>query len=127
VDGAPLSGASKQRPSNRQSQDEPRYVSVLGASKERRDNRQAPGDHYLSRAEVDEWAKDEVDKVMRGFVPGAGKDEDEGAGCEERWENMKEDVTARAWGMYDETGIFPALCRHGFVLVVVDMVQSGEL
>ncbi|KAJ7787126.1 hypothetical protein B0H14DRAFT_3095486 [Mycena olivaceomarginata] len=127
VDGAPISGALKQRPSNRQPPDEPQYVSVPGASKERRDNRQAPGDHYLSRAEVDEWAKDEVDELMRGFVPGAGEDEDEGAGCEERWENMKEDVTARAWGMYDETGIFPALCRHGFVLVVVDMVQSGEL
>jgi hypothetical protein len=40
---------------------------------------------------------------------------------------MKEDVTARAWGMYDETGIFPALCRHGFVFIVVDMVKSGEL
>ncbi|KAJ7676315.1 hypothetical protein B0H14DRAFT_2423574 [Mycena olivaceomarginata] len=90
-------------------------------------NRQAPGDHYLSQAEVDECAKDEFDKLMRGFVPGAGKDEDEGAGCEERWENMKEDVTARTWGMYDETGIFPALCHHGFVLVIVDMVQSGEL
>ncbi|KAJ7869147.1 hypothetical protein B0H14DRAFT_3083965 [Mycena olivaceomarginata] len=98
-----------------------------GASKERRDTRQAPGDHYLSRDEVDVWAKDKVDEVMRGFVQGAGEDEDEGAGCEERWENMKEDVTARAWGMYNKTGIFPALCRHGFVLVVVDMVQSGEL
>jgi hypothetical protein len=126
VDGAPVPGASKQWPGSH-APDEPQYVSVPGASKEQRDNRQAPGDHYLSRAEVNEWAKDEVDEVMRGFVPGAGEDEDEGAGCEERWENMKEDVTARAWGMYDETGIFPALCRHGFVLVVVDMVQSGEL
>jgi hypothetical protein len=127
VDSTPVSGASKQRPSNRQPPDEPQYVSVPGALKERRDNCQALGDHYLSRAEVDEWAKDEVDEVMRGFVPDTGEDEDEGAGCEERWENMKEDVTARAWGMYDETGIFPALCRHGFMLVVVDMVQSGEL
>ncbi|KAJ7686337.1 hypothetical protein B0H14DRAFT_2654322 [Mycena olivaceomarginata] len=63
----------------------------------------------------------------RGFELEEGEGGDEGAGCEERWENMKEDVTARAWGLYDETGIFPALCRHGFVLVVVDMVQSGEL
>ncbi|KAF8146272.1 hypothetical protein K438DRAFT_1990911 [Mycena galopus ATCC 62051] len=54
-------------------------------------------------------------------------EEDKGAGCSEGWQNMKEDVTARAWGMYDETRIFPALCRHGFVLVVVDMVRSGEL
>jgi hypothetical protein len=40
---------------------------------------------------------------------------------------MKEDVTARAYGMYDETGFFPCLCRHSFVLVAVDMVKSGEL
>ncbi|KAJ7894413.1 hypothetical protein B0H14DRAFT_2334436 [Mycena olivaceomarginata] len=110
VDGAPVPGASKQQPGSH-APDEPQYAL----------------DDHLSRAEVDEWAKDEVDEVMRGFVPGAGEDEDEGAGCEERWENMKEDVTARTWGMYDETGIFPALCRHGFVLVVVNMVQSGEL
>ncbi|KAJ7738548.1 hypothetical protein B0H14DRAFT_3097444 [Mycena olivaceomarginata] len=106
---------------------EPQYISVPGASKEWCDTRQAPGDHYLSWDEVDVWAKNEVDEVMRDFVQRSGKDEDEGAGCEERWGNMKEDVTARVWGMYDETGIFPALCCHGFVLVVVDMVQSGEL
>ncbi|KAJ7358006.1 hypothetical protein DFH08DRAFT_801867 [Mycena albidolilacea] len=103
VDGVPVSGASKQQPNNRQPLDEPQYVLVPGVLKEQHDNRQAPGDHYLSRAEVDEWAKDEVDKVMRGFVPGAGEDEDKGAGCEERWENMKEEVAAHAWGMYDET------------------------
>jgi hypothetical protein len=96
-------------------------------SKERRDLRQAPGDRYLPRSDVKEWAKEETDEVMRGFQPGAGEGEDKGAGCDERWENMKEAVKARAWGMYNETGIFPALCRHGFVLVVVDMVQSREL
>ncbi|KAJ7838328.1 hypothetical protein B0H14DRAFT_2588627 [Mycena olivaceomarginata] len=86
-----------------------------------------PGDVFLPRSEVEEWAKDEVDELMKGFEPEAGEGGDEGVGCEERWENMKEDVTARAWGLYNETGIFPALCRHGFVLVVVDMAQSGEL
>ncbi|KAG2058529.1 hypothetical protein BDR06DRAFT_980379 [Suillus hirtellus] len=30
-------------------------------------------------------------------------------------------------GIYNETGIFVAVCHHGFVLLVVDMVQSGEL
>lgn len=29
--------------------------------------------------------------------------------------------------MYDETGIFLSLCRHGFVLLVTDMIKSGEL
>lgn len=40
---------------------------------------------------------------------------------------MINELTARMWGIFDETGIFLALCRHGFVLVVADMVQSGEL
>jgi hypothetical protein len=31
------------------------------------------------------------------------------------------------WGIFDETGIFLALCRHGFSLVIADMVWSGEL
>ncbi|KAF8145917.1 hypothetical protein K438DRAFT_1629234, partial [Mycena galopus ATCC 62051] len=100
-------------------------TAVPGACKERHDDRVAPGDYYLSRVEVDKWAADGADVLMRDFELDA--ENDEGAGCDERWQNMKEDVTARAWGMYDETGIFPALCRHGFVLVVVDMVKSGEL
>lgn len=99
---------------------------VPGASRERFDNRVAPGDYYLSREEVDKWSKEGLEDLMRGFVPDS-EVEDEGEGCTERWQNMKEDATPRAYGMYDETGIFPALCRHGFVLVVVDMIKSGEL
>ncbi|KAF7348117.1 hypothetical protein MSAN_01764300 [Mycena sanguinolenta] len=99
---------------------------IPGASKEQRDNRTAPGDYYIPRAEVDKWAKEGVEELIKGFVPGSGE-ADEGGGCDERWQNMKDDVTARAYGMYDETGFFPCLCRHSFVLVVVDMVKSGEL
>ncbi|KAJ7818940.1 hypothetical protein B0H13DRAFT_2378621 [Mycena leptocephala] len=99
---------------------------VLCASKERKDDRVPPGDYYLTREEVDKWSKEGLDELMKEFVPGSEL-ADEGDGCTERWQNMREDVTARAYGMYDETGIFPALCRHGFVLVVVDMVKSGEL
>lgn len=40
---------------------------------------------------------------------------------------MIDDVTSKMWGIFDETEIFLALCRHGFVLVVADMVRSGEL
>ncbi|KAF7358610.1 hypothetical protein MSAN_01199700 [Mycena sanguinolenta] len=97
-----------------------------GASKEQLDSRVAPGDYYIPRAEVDKWSKEGMEDLMKGFVPGS-EDEDEGGGCEDRWQNMKEDITARAYGMYDETGFFPSLCRHSFVLVVVDMVRSGEL
>ncbi|PBK85156.1 hypothetical protein ARMGADRAFT_1087830 [Armillaria gallica] len=33
----------------------------------------------------------------------------------------------RAWGIFNETGVFVALCHHGFVLIAADMVRSGEL
>ncbi|KAJ7243703.1 hypothetical protein C8J57DRAFT_1438524 [Mycena rebaudengoi] len=100
-----------------------------GASKERADSRVPAGDYYLSRAEVDRWSKEGMADLMDGFVPdpnapGWVDNED---GCTERWKNMKEDVVGRAWGMFDETGFFPSLCRHGFVLIVADMVMSGEL
>ncbi|KAJ6456048.1 hypothetical protein C8R45DRAFT_1056474 [Mycena sanguinolenta] len=87
-------------------------------------------DYYLSREAVDKWAKEGLEDLMKGFAEAeAAGDEEDGAdsGCSERWQNMKDSVTTRAWGMYDETGIFPALCRHGFVLIVADMVKSGEL
>ncbi|KAJ7093863.1 hypothetical protein B0H15DRAFT_776350 [Mycena belliarum] len=94
---------------------------VGGASKARKDDREPPGDYYLTREAVDKWAKDEV-RVLS--LQERVEDDD---GCSERWSNMREEITARALSMYDETGIFLSLCRHGFVLLVADMVQSGEL
>ncbi len=47
--------------------------------------------------------------------------------CKEHWENMKNQFTARMWGIFEETGIFLALCRHGFVLIATNMIRSGEL
>jgi hypothetical protein len=40
---------------------------------------------------------------------------------------MLSDITSRMWAIYDETGIFVALCRHGFFILVADMYLSGEL
>ncbi|KIL56327.1 hypothetical protein M378DRAFT_188578 [Amanita muscaria Koide BX008] len=40
---------------------------------------------------------------------------------------MNEAKTSRMWGIFDESGVFLSLCHHGFVLLVVDMVRSGEL
>lgn len=52
---------------------------------------------------------------------------EEDAECQEHWKNMSEELTAKMWGIFDETGVFLALCRHGFVLLVADMIKSGEL
>jgi hypothetical protein len=99
---------------------------VPGASKERIDARVAAGDYYMPREDVNMWSKEGLEELMKGFVPGSAPDDDDDR-CDERWENVKENVTSRAYGMYDETGFFPCLCRHSFVLVVADMVKSGEL
>jgi len=101
-------------------------IPTVGTSKERPDSRKVGGDYYLSREQVDEWAKESLAKLAPFLVDPAA-DEDESNYCEERWSNMLNEVTARMWGIFDETGIFLALCHHGFVLVVADMVRSGEL
>jgi hypothetical protein len=40
---------------------------------------------------------------------------------------MMNEISSKMWGIFDETGIFLSLCRHGFTMLVVDMVRSGEL
>ncbi|KAI6139517.1 hypothetical protein BKA82DRAFT_4364644 [Pisolithus tinctorius] len=46
--------------------------------------------------------------------------------CAERWKNMKDSATQKMWSVFDETGVFIAVCWHGFCLLIADMVQSGE-
>ncbi|KAI5983701.1 hypothetical protein EDD15DRAFT_2201864 [Pisolithus albus] len=54
-------------------------------------------------------------------------DEDgDGNLCAERWKNMKDNATQKMWNVFDESGVFIAVCRHGFCLLIADMVQSGE-
>ena len=39
---------------------------------------------------------------------------------------MKDSATQKMWNIFDESGVFIAVCRHGFCLLIADMVQSGE-
>ncbi|KAG6826205.1 hypothetical protein H0H92_000724 [Tricholoma furcatifolium] len=97
----------------------------LPESKARSDSRTVGGDRYLTREEVDLWAKAALEEVLPADAN--EKDNEEENPCAGRWKNMVNEVTAKMWGIFDETGVFLALCRHGFSLVVADMVQSGEL
>jgi hypothetical protein len=47
--------------------------------------------------------------------------------CISRWKNAGPEQRKRMFGMFAETGLFIAACRHGFVLVMCDMIKSGEL
>ncbi|KAG6887198.1 hypothetical protein C0992_000143 [Termitomyces sp. T32_za158] len=93
----------------------------LGESRAREDSRTVPGDRYLTREEVDHWAKEALEELL----PADAVDEENP--CTGRWKNMVNEITAKMWGIFDETGVFLALCRHGFTLVIADMVASGEL
>jgi hypothetical protein len=94
---------------------------ILGASSEVKDSRTVGRGIFLTREQVDEWAKEVLMEEVPGF------DDDEDNPCADRWHNMKAELTAKMWGIFDETGLFLALCRHGFVLLLADMVRSGEL
>ncbi|KAF7377629.1 hypothetical protein MSAN_00185700 [Mycena sanguinolenta] len=92
---------------------------------QRQDPREADagGSYFLKCDEVDKWAKEMIDRMVD--VPII--DDPDKSDCHERWKNLKEDMTSRMWGVFNETGVFLALCRHGFVLLLADMVRSGEL
>lgn len=47
--------------------------------------------------------------------------------CTDNWKAASADEKKRMWGVFDETGIFACACRHGLILWLADMVQSGEL
>ncbi|KAI6027836.1 hypothetical protein BKA83DRAFT_4471322 [Pisolithus microcarpus] len=74
---------------------------------------------YLSREFVNRFA------VAGSTDPFSDEDSDANP-CAGRWKNMDDAKTRKVWGVYDETGIFLAVCRHGTCLLIADMVQSGE-
>ncbi|KAF8142374.1 hypothetical protein K438DRAFT_2030121 [Mycena galopus ATCC 62051] len=96
---------------------------VLGKSSERVDNRDAGDGYYISWERVEKWAKDRVADKLPMQTTGSEEDNP----CADRWKNMINDMTSKMWGIFDKTGIFLALCRHGFVLVIADVIRSGEL
>jgi hypothetical protein len=106
--------------------DEEAGAPMVGVSTERPDSRKVGGSYYLTREVVDRWAKEYIAQELANASVDSLEEEEENP-CEGRWSNMISELAARMWGIFDETGIFLALCRHGFVLVVADMVQSGEL
>ncbi|KAF9231943.1 hypothetical protein BU15DRAFT_81804 [Melanogaster broomeanus] len=78
---------------------------------------------YLSHDYVNQFT-DDVAGTKNTSTSSESKDENPCAG---RWKNMDDQKTKKTWGIYDETGIFLAVCRHGMSLLIADMVQSGEL
>ncbi|KZV89030.1 hypothetical protein EXIGLDRAFT_566979, partial [Exidia glandulosa HHB12029] len=115
------------------------------------DPRAFESDYLIDPAEVDLYAHE----VRRRVVPKkrAGEDEDDAPDasadaapyitleesgepgddapkpsvCAHRWKNAKAEHHKLAPGMFDQTGVFVCLCRHGLLLWFAEMIQSGEL
>ena len=100
---------------------------TTGNSSERLDLREGGGDYFLSQSEVDKWDKEVLKLRPKEQETEAVNDEPPPCERDGNWKNMNAAVTVKMWGVFDETSIFLSLCQHGFVLLVVDMVQSGEL
>ncbi|KAG6863691.1 hypothetical protein C0993_010615 [Termitomyces sp. T159_Od127] len=47
--------------------------------------------------------------------------------CAENWKAAATEANKKMWAIFDESGVFASACRHGFILWIVDMIQSGEL
>ncbi|KAJ7844746.1 hypothetical protein B0H14DRAFT_3086428 [Mycena olivaceomarginata] len=97
-----------------------------GRGKECNDPRTADAGHnyLMMRADVDKWSKEVLATLVKRP---RGKDKAEDDECQEHWKNMSEELTAKMWGIFNKTRVFLVLCHHGFVLLIADMVRSGEL
>jgi hypothetical protein len=47
--------------------------------------------------------------------------------CVERWKAAGPEARKKMFTLFAIAGIFIAVCRHGHVLVMCDMIRSGEL
>lgn len=110
----------------------------------RSDKRAFDSDFFMSEDEVNKFA-DEVKSRPRTkdadgpnvLNPGpAGPVLDDQGGdptdgsidpCADRWRAAAAENLKKMWGIFRETGIFACACRHGLLLWMADMVESGEL
>jgi hypothetical protein len=49
------------------------------------------------------------------------------ASCADRWRNAGPEARKKMFALFAASGIFLVVCRHGHVLVLCDMIRSGEL
>ena len=47
--------------------------------------------------------------------------------CVERWRSAGPKSRKKMFALFAVSGIFIAVCRHGHLLVICDMIWSGEL
>jgi Kyakuja-Dileera-Zisupton transposase len=87
-------------------------------------------DYFLPQKFVDQFAEEvgstTVDNSNNATLQHDNDDgQGVGDGCPARtWTAAGEKGT---WGIFKESGLFASACRHGLILWIIDMIQSGEL
>ncbi|KIY47446.1 hypothetical protein FISHEDRAFT_45344, partial [Fistulina hepatica ATCC 64428] len=83
------------------------------------DCRTFDSDYFISEEFVNSFAHEPLLNALNETV--------EPTPCADNWKAAMASEVKRMWGIYRETGVFATACRHGFILWLADMVQSGEL
>ncbi|KAG1854028.1 hypothetical protein F4604DRAFT_1883367 [Suillus subluteus] len=119
---------------------------ALRGGRERQDPRNGRSDIWIDEEYVDRF-KDEVKNARRSHRPNTSapadivdpddpwiycENEDQDSNepvnvCVDRWHNAAPEARKRMFSVFRKSGIFVAVCRHGFLLSICDMVRSGEL
>ncbi|KAG2111900.1 uncharacterized protein F5147DRAFT_572782 [Suillus discolor] len=68
------------------------------------------GDRYLSRDFIDSF----IGKSFVVLTNSLQFTQTQDNPCAGRWKNMKDKKTRKMWGVFDESGIFMVVCRHGY-------------
>lgn len=94
------------------------------------DVREFKSDYMIPLSEVDIWRGEPTDPQLESdeevIATDDSVEDDTVKECVKNWKATQSDSRKKAVGIFDETGWFASVCRHGIVLWVTDMVQSGE-
>lgn len=92
------------------------------------DVREYSSDYMIPMSEVDVWRTEPTEAQPDDEVLATedSMEDDTVKECVKNWKAAQSDSRKKAAGIFDETGWFASACRHGLILWVTDMVQSGE-
>ncbi|KIY47957.1 hypothetical protein FISHEDRAFT_44267 [Fistulina hepatica ATCC 64428] len=95
-------------------------VSNAAAAKTTRTSMPAPPSIDLPNTRTDEVPWIEAHELGRAF-------EQQVDACVERWRAAGSDAKKKTVELFAIAGVFLTVCRHGHVLIMCDMIRSGEL
>lgn len=114
--------------------------SLFCAGKPRADLRQSLSPRWISPIDVDRFMNDTGTSRNRSARHASDKDwldlvtqsdvsplPSDLPICVERWKNAGPDARKKMFVQFSVSGIFLAVCRHGHVVAICDMIRSGEL